>query len=185
MTIVQPYPKRFFRCIGCDEHEFSAEHVMAMAGESFRWVCDNCGRPNEFTINADGTLSVSILPPEWDHATAVAHLYGHSGVFAIMRVLVPAGKPATEQLEHARYWLEEHTCPTNPEILDFVVNGDPDLHGMWKLDGILPDFAHQSDGNTTHDALNHVLKHRPDLYGRMTASQTLRVIAIPTKGTEH
>lgn len=157
--IVKPHTKRFFNCVVCNDHEFSVEHVLTQPDrDHWRWVCSECGSANRFKVLGDGTLSVEHDADNDERYGLVVARVTNTPVFAIMRAIVTHGE------DLLRFWLEEHTCPTNPEILDFVVDGNPDPHGMWQMIGIAPDWKRRGHVGHTHEILDHLRETAPSLY---------------------
>ena len=145
---ITPYAKRFFACLECGEYEFSVEHIIDRVSETYCWSCNECGSAHSIRVLADGLLDVRRNHDrDITYGLAVAEMAATAPVFAVMRVIVERkdgyGDADFDSHEHVRYWLEEHTCPTNPIILEYVTGGDPDRHGLWRLVGLAPDLKQE------------------------------------------
>ena len=93
--------------------------------------CDNandkpevhCGSDHQFHADLYKTLVLTMID---------AKDYGP--VYFVMEGLATNDKPSP--YEHAKYYLEEHTCPTNwvgGEVVCIANDGDMDPHGVFKV----------------------------------------------------
>lgn len=126
-------------CPACSEGQFGIDHTPGRYGP---WGCSACGARWMFDIEGSdvtmtraaiddqpGWLVVRIGEAEPPVYAVVDHpFYAHS-----------AGETPDERTDHTRYWVEEHTCPTNIiRVEAFVTEGDDDPHGLLSFVAHLP-----------------------------------------------
>lgn len=159
---IMPYTKRFFACVGCNDHEFDVEHIMqATADRSYTWTCPECGAANVVYPRIDGTLEVARdTSQDESYMLAVARIRATTQpTYAVLRVICT---PDDDGVESLRFWLEENTCPINPEVVAYVAHGSDDPHGLWQLIGVAPDWRRGDIGHLG-DVMEHLEMSAPAL----------------------
>jgi len=167
---------RYFDCSECNRHRFTLDHLIDKEpGWTSRWLCDECGaayaiaKPSvwpDFDIERmpvhDRPRRLVLLRLCGD--VNVVETQGDQELYALAPVGVDPHDSAEDQLDHLRYYFEEHSCPTNFDYVSFILGGDPDPHGMWLVMGLMPMWQREGEGGDTHEYLRHIRDAAPELY---------------------
>lgn len=133
--------KTYLLCAKCNGHVGTVDHLVKYPEFNGSWYCDDCGIRNRFTVK-DGVVVESHIDAVPSYCFKKLVLAEAAGTHPPMRFLAESvlhtdnaeGKVTLEDIENARYWLEEHTCPTNWLNVNLVAVGDDlDPHGAFKL----------------------------------------------------
>ncbi len=150
MAIGKTRLKLLLMCPSCTQGEFSVEHINA--GQEFGpWCCDKCGayckgkragaifemeicedlKREKITV----TLQSKTQPPITLKLNTWQYMPGKDG------------PPLTPERawDNARYYFNEHTCPTNymRDVAEIICEGDSDPHGVFEFVSI--EFGHIGD----------------------------------------
>lgn len=142
-------------CPSCGNADgFGCGHILAYPiGRRFGpWYCDSCGHAIDGTRTADGidiemrperkvtTVDVLVLKPQ------------QKPVYFVVEGMRFEGwrdhDPSRDHADHARYFYESHSCPTNwlkPVMVYF--DGDADPHGLIEFVATRDDATFPPDEN--------------------------------------
>jgi ribosomal protein S27AE len=147
-------------CPTCGELVGQIDHLLSSRVET-RWYCKRCGQ--QYGLRSDGDGHVDITPRRERCVTTYDVLVlppQEQPVYFVVKGMrfdrLDCKETPEEAREHAEFYYEEHSCPTNwlrPEMV--YIDGDADPHGLIKFvrrvdaSSIPPD---EPTGPNAHDA---------------------------------
>ncbi|HEX5183571.1 MAG TPA: hypothetical protein VFW19_10525 [Allosphingosinicella sp.] len=106
------------------------------------WGCDICGARFTFDIGQEGIELIQEPTPDTPAWLIVKLASSEPPVyFVVDHPIYAHAKDETpeERARHERYYVEEHTCPTNlVPVAAIVSEGDPDPHGILEFIAHVP-----------------------------------------------
>lgn len=132
---IQTETKLTATCPKCKGHNFTVGHMIEK-DNSWSWNCVNCYTNWQFTYK-DKVLQMEEIPIRFLKGLALVKYAGNSvneKLYFIIQVYFhydKDGKLDVEWEDRKRYYIEEHTCPTNLVSCEAIIyNGDTDPHGV-------------------------------------------------------
>ncbi len=118
-------------CPSCGKDAGTVDHLLGIAVVKTAWYCDHCGERYSLDFKADGSVQIEQMPGERIVKT-----------FDVLRLppqdkdvyFIVSGMRFEPGENHAEYFYESHSCPTNwlrPEMV--YHDGDSDPHGLIKF----------------------------------------------------
>ena len=128
-------PDRFILCPGCGKEDFRVDHLPV--GTVTAWYCDGCGVRFRLRNFADDNLVECEILAGQSKSPRLVTLRSDEPV--IIQVGTFALLPEDDDVrreDNARYFYEEHTCPSNflrNVVRVFGADGEEDPHGIFKF----------------------------------------------------
>ena len=202
--------KTILCCAKCGGDVGSIDHLVEREGFTTAWYCDDCGIRNHFKMSG-GVVTEQNLGRVPEYAFRKLMLAEARGTNPPLRFLAsgvlltkdPEGKATLEDLNNAKFWLEENTSVTNWLPVTAVYQGDDQwldetfaLLAAWgpgDTDAIsritLPDEDENSDiealigGEDIFNGEEHDLLYR-GFVSMMTETDTVRAVLFePSNNT--
>jgi hypothetical protein len=141
-TLATVKHKPLFDCPVCKQDGFAIEYFFANAEKKDTYTdtkfCKHCSACVE--LNTDGVLlgyriitdvlEYPIYQPHYVHAISD---HNENPIQVVIKVDLTVGTDDDGD-EHGRYWVNEHTCPTNWLRVDVIAqHGDLDPHGVFRF----------------------------------------------------
>ena len=169
--------KTFVHCPNCGAVAGQVDHLFAVGREvKTRWGCETCGVDYDLVVDGPDRIEV-----------AISHERGVSVPCLHVLVLRPRLHPVfvvisardynrkDTPFEGAKYFYNEHTCPTNwtADIEMLVADGDGDPHGLFEY----VESVDLPPGLEDQGMDDFIVKSFPHLFGEDTEATEILKLA--------
>lgn len=131
-------PDRYILCPACNKDENVVSHLPI--GTKTAWYCDKCGAHFRLHVLPDNEVECEVIPDD-SYVRRLVTLRSSGPVtikldtFSMLRN-PHSDVPDSDEVYYAKYYYDEHTCPTN--FTDRIVKvidetGDEDPHGVFQF----------------------------------------------------
>lgn len=129
-------PDRYIVCPACNKDEKRVDHLPE--GTKTAWYCDECGVRFRVHILPFGRVGCEVMPGE-EKSPRVVTLKSTRPFTLQLNAFTLL--PDDDEVGHASYHYNEHTCPTNflGEVFRVIAeDGEEDPHGIFQFVKIEP-----------------------------------------------
>jgi hypothetical protein len=143
---VKAETKHYIDCPVCSNSQaFQIDYLLRGTGDVRGDNCEECGTCFRFTLD-NGKVNLVTAPAVRVPILALLRYTGNlpnQQLFFVINTTIRLDKPGIlnreADFETLRYWIDEHTCPTNIIPVECIIsNGNDDLHGVVKLVDYVP-----------------------------------------------
>ncbi len=138
---IKPVTKHYIDCPVCSNvRAFQVDHLCIGHHDVHGQTCDSCDTHFRFTYE-NGKINLVTALKKSIPVLALLKYVGNSVNEKLFFVIEtssyledPANRDRDKEFESLRYWIDEHTCPTNLIPVECIIhNGDDDHHGVVEL----------------------------------------------------